>query len=233
MMIITVLINIISSLYGIQGEEFNVDVDATFKGLQLHFYAVALNAKECISHSINFKERLLRLITDAVYTLYMYNVTYRLFVLSSSDRRQQRFTTYLGPLKKLLPKILTKLDCQKQPKAVQPAQPTSQSCQKNELQKNIQYICLKLIFRQLWLVDFAGCIFLAVFCVNLCENFGQQFFSRPMLPGLNFINILRPESVKFQLCCKYLFALLGSACVKAAPRTLMKVTPGVGKTYCE
>ncbi len=42
------------------------------------------------------------------------------------------------PAKKLLPKILTKLVCQKQPKAVQPAQPTSQSCQKNELQKNIR-----------------------------------------------------------------------------------------------
>jgi len=93
-------------------------VDATFKGLQLHFYAVALNAKECISHSINFKERLLRLITDAVYTLYMYNVT---------------------------------------------------------------YICLKLIFSQLWLVDFAGCIvFWPFFCVNLCENFGKQFLSRPI-----------------------------------------------------
>jgi len=39
----------------------------------------------------------------------------------------------------LLPKFLHKLVCHKQPKTVQPAQPTSQSCQKNELQKNIRY----------------------------------------------------------------------------------------------
>ncbi len=36
------------------------------------------------------------------------------------------------PAKKLLPKILTKLVCQKQPKAMQPKLP------KNELQRNIQ-----------------------------------------------------------------------------------------------
>jgi hypothetical protein len=52
--------------------------------------------------------------------------------------------------------------------------------------------------------------------------------------GLNFINVLRtairhadPESVKFQLSSQYLFTLLGSECVKASRRTLMKLTPAV------
>ena len=51
---------------------------------------------------------------------------------------------------------------------------------------------------------------------------------------VNFINDLYaafthadPESVTFQLSHKYLFILLGSACVKAAQKMLMKLTPGV------
>jgi len=59
----------------------------------------------------------------------------RWFVAHLQTLRVYKLTTYA---KKLLPKILTKLVCQKQPKAVQPAQPISQSCQKNELQKNIR-----------------------------------------------------------------------------------------------
>jgi len=51
------------------------------------------------------------------------------------------------PPKKLLPKILTKLVCQKQP-----AQPTSKSCQKNELQKNIRLKkATPNVHRYLWL----------------------------------------------------------------------------------
>jgi hypothetical protein len=34
---------------------------------------------------------------------------YRMFILSLSDSRQQGLTKYLGPLKKLLPKILTQV----------------------------------------------------------------------------------------------------------------------------
>jgi hypothetical protein len=51
-------------------------------------------------------------------------------------------------------------------------------------------------------------------------------------PGVNFINVLReaftcqiPESVTFQLSHQCLFTLLGSACIKAARKTLMKLTP--------
>jgi hypothetical protein len=61
--------------------------------------------------------------------------TYHMFVLSSSDRRLYEFTTYLGPLKKLLPKFLTKVVCQKQPKSVQPAQPTGQCSQETNFKK--------------------------------------------------------------------------------------------------
>jgi len=64
---------------------------------------------------------------------------YGIFILSSSDRRQQVLTTYLGPLKNCCPKFLHKFVCKKQSKTVQPAQPTSQSCQKNELLMNIWY----------------------------------------------------------------------------------------------
>jgi hypothetical protein len=53
-----------------------------------------------------------------------------------------------------------------------------------------------------------------------------------LTPGLNFINILStaftqadPESVKFQLSRQYLFVLLGCGRIKAARRTLMKLTP--------
>ncbi len=51
--------------------------------------------------------------------------------------------------------------------------------------------------------------------------------------GLNFINVLctafapaDPESVKNQFRQQYIFTLLGSECIKAEPRTFMKLTPG-------
>jgi len=63
---------------------------------------------------------------------------------------------------------------------------------------------------------------------------GCYKFYRSKIPGLNFINVLRtaftqadPESVKFQLSRQHLFTLLGSASIKAAGRTLMKLTPGL------
>ncbi len=49
--------------------------------------------------------------------------------------RQEAVEIYYIPWpakKKLLPKFLTKVVCQKQPKSVQPAQPTGQSCQKKQ-----------------------------------------------------------------------------------------------------
>jgi len=58
------------------------------------------------------------------------------------------------------------------------------------------------------------------------------------MPGLNFINILRTafaptdaERVKNQLRLQNIFMLLGSACVKAARRTLMKLTPSCKKIF--
>ncbi len=54
----------------------------------------------------------------------------------------------------------------------------------------------------------------------------------PTAQGVNFINVLRaafiligPESVKKDWKLDYLFTLLGSACVKAVRRTLMKLSP--------
>jgi len=38
-----------------------------------------------------------------------------------------------------------------------------------------------------------------------------------------------PKSVRIQSSCQYLFTLLGSTGAKAAHRTLMKLTPGVGE----
>ena len=52
--------------------------------------------------------------------------------------------------------------------------------------------------------------------------------------GVNFTNVLRaastradPESAKKLIDLTVFFALLGSVCVKAARRTLVKLTPGV------
>ncbi len=61
-----------------------------------------------------------------------------------------------------------------------------------------------------------------------------------LTPGVNFINILRaaflsadPESAKKTDNLTVFFVLLGSASVKAASRTLMKLTPGVySNTIC-
>jgi len=63
----------------------------------------------------------------------------------------------------------------------------------------------------------------------LINLFTAALHSKSVVPGVNFINILRaaftrvgPKSAK-----RLSFALLGSACVKAACKTLMKITPGV------
>ena len=59
-------------------------------------------------------------------------------------------------------------------------------------------------------------------------------YSLELAPGVNFTNVLQaafaladPESVKKLLDLTVLFALLVSGCVKAAQRTLMKLTPGL------
>jgi len=56
-------------------------------------------------------------------------------------------------------------------------------------------------------------------------------------PGLNFINVLQAaftqadlKSIKIQSSCQCLFALLGSAPVKAFRRMLVKLTPDVNFT---
>jgi len=56
-------------------------------------------------------------------------------------------------------------------------------------------------------------------------------------PGVNFINVLRaaftlsdPKSVKTYWWLNWTVTLLGSACIKAAHRMLMKLTPGVNFT---
>jgi len=55
-----------------------------------------------------------------------------------------------------------------------------------------------------------------------------------LAPGINFINVLRaafteavPKRVKIMSSHQYLFTLLGSACLKAAHKILMKLTTGV------
>jgi len=79
----------------------------------------------------------------------------QILIVRSKFVRQEAVEIYYipWPTKKLLPKILTKLVCQKQPKAVQPAQPTSQSCQKKQTSKKHtqngvkgQIMCINLIF---------------------------------------------------------------------------------------
>jgi len=56
-------------------------------------------------------------------------------------------------------------------------------------------------------------------------------------PGVDFINVLRaalaradPKSTKNTVKSSGFFALLGSSCVKAAHRTLLKFTPGANTT---
>ena len=45
---------------------------------------------------------------------------------------------------------------------------------------NISYVCLKFVFWQLWPIGCAGCtVFGRFWQTKLCDNFGQQFFSRP------------------------------------------------------
>jgi len=53
-------------------------------------------------------------------------------------------------------------------------------------------------------------------------------------PGVNFINVLRaafaladPESAKKTVKLSVFFALSGSALAKAAPKMLLKLTPGL------
>jgi hypothetical protein len=72
---------------------------------------------------------------------------YRMFILSSSNRRLYKFTTYLGPLKNCCPKFPHKLVCHKQPKTVQPALPTSQSCRKTNFKKTYYMIILRHRFQ--------------------------------------------------------------------------------------
>ena len=62
-----------------------------------------------------------------------------MFVLSSSDRRLYKFTTYLGPLKKLLPKIRTQTRLPKTAKICAACTANWPMLPKNELQKNILY----------------------------------------------------------------------------------------------
>jgi len=80
----------------------------------------------------------------------------------------------------LLPKILTKLVCQKQPKAVQPAKPTSQSCQKTNFKKT--YInadtLIDMYFSSLWKRSRTAQVLLAclrpLFLRNLCWHPSNQ-----------------------------------------------------------
>ena len=58
--------------------------------------------------------------------------------------------------------------------------------------------------------------------------------SNPGEAGVNFTNVLRtafalvdPEIIRTQSSRQYHFTLLGSKCVKAVRRTLMKLSPGV------
>jgi len=74
------------------------------------------------------------------------------------------------------------------------------------------------------------------------ENYVNTFIQKAehqmlikLTPGVNFINILcshftcqDPQSVNIQSSCQYLFTLLGSEGIKAAHKTLMKLTPDVG-----
>ncbi len=62
-----------------------------------------------------------------------------------------------------------------------------------------------------------------------CTSWRQFSLSKTL--GLNFINIICTafthadlKSIKFQLSCQYLFTLLGSTCVKASGRMLMKLS---------
>jgi len=66
--------------------------------------------------------------------------------------------------------------------------------------------------------------------------FSSKWFLKSSL-GVNFINVLLeaftrtdPKRVKTQFSCLYLFALLGSGCVKTLRKMLMKLTPGVDFT---
>jgi len=68
------------------------------------------------------------------------------------------------------------------------------------------------------------------------STFVQKNRARKMLmklrPCVNFTNVLHtafttvaPQSIRTQSICQYLFTLLGSTCVKAVRRTLMKLRP--------
>ena len=52
------------------------------------------------------------------------------------------------------------------------------------------------------------------------------FIVKPRLGSISLaFTHVAPKSVRIQSSCKYLFMLLGSVCIKAACRTLMKLTP--------
>ncbi len=81
----------------------------------------------------------------------LYNILYVCFKFV----RQEAVGTYYIPWpakKKLLPKFLTKFVCPKQPKSVQPAQPTGQSCQKTNFKKHMVNININS-YRYLWSED--------------------------------------------------------------------------------
>ena len=70
---------------------------------------------------------------------------------------------------------------------------------------------------------------LSAVCVSVCVRERESLWQRP---GLNFINVLctaftlvDPESVKKIDNLTVFFTLLGSACVKAVHRMLVKLTP--------
>jgi hypothetical protein len=62
----------------------------------------------------------------------------------------------------------------------------------------------------------------------------QNKLKTPSRPRVDFINVLctaftpvAPQSIRTQSSCQYLFTPLGSTFVKAVPRTMMKLSPGV------
>ncbi len=70
-----------------------------------------------------------------------------------------------------------------------------------------------------------------------CLSWDKRAAAALQRPGVNFINVLRtafvlvePESIRTQSSCQYLFALLGSASVKAVYRMLKKSTPCINFT---
>jgi len=86
----------------------------------------------------------------------------------------------------------------------------------------VRVFCMKARF---WSQNFVRKRF-AQLCNFWRQNIGKKSALKCWWNWLDFINIPRkafnrtdPKSVKIQLSCQYLFALLGSLCVKAARKT--------------